>query len=58
MKKIAEYALETKTGARGLKRIMEKVLNNIMYDFSDYKNKTVNIDIKYIDNVLKIKKAA
>ena len=58
LEKIAEYALETKTGARGLKRIMEKVLNNIMYDFSDYKNKTVNIDIKYIDNVLKIKKAA
>ena len=58
LEKIAEYALETKTGARGLKRIMEKVLNNIMYDFSDYKNKTINIDIKYIDNVLKIKKAA
>lgn len=58
LEKIAEYALETKTGARGLKRIMEKVLNNIMYDFSDYKNKTVNIDIKYIDNLLKIKKAA
>ena len=58
LEKIAEYALETKTGARGLKRNMEKVLNNIMYDFSDYKNKTVNIDIKYIDNLLKIKKAA
>ena len=58
LEKIAEYALETKTGARGLKRIMEQVLNNVMYDFSDYKGKTITIDTKYVVNTLKYKKAA
>lgn len=58
LEKIAEYALETKTGARGLKRIMEQVLNNVMYDFSDYKGKTITIDTKYVVNTLKHKKAA
>lgn len=53
---ISEYAYNQKTGARGLKSIMEKVLNNIMYDFVDYKNKDVEIDKAYICNI--IKKAA
>ena len=29
---IAEQALERKTGARGLRGIMEKIMNNIMYE--------------------------
>ena len=29
---IAEKALERKTGARGLRGIMEKIMNNIMYE--------------------------
>lgn len=56
--KIAEYALIRKTGARGLKTIMEKVLSNVMYDFSDYDGKTLTINTEYINNILKQRKAA
>lgn len=56
--KIVEYALDVKTGARGLRRIMEKVLSNVMYDFSDYNKNKVIIDLEYVENILQIKKAA
>lgn len=55
--KIVEYALDVKTGARGLRRIMEKVLSNVMYDFSDYNKNKVIIDLEYVENILQIKKA-
>jgi ATP-dependent Clp protease ATP-binding subunit ClpX len=58
LEKIAEYALSTHTGARGLKQIMEKVLGNVMYDFSEYTDKEVKIDKTYITNILQNKKAA
>ena len=32
MEAIAEKALERKTGARGLRGIMEKIMTNIMYE--------------------------
>lgn len=55
---IAEYALEMKTGARGLKKIMEAVLQDIMYSFNDYKGKTFQVTADYVKKMLKIKKAA
>lgn len=55
---IAEYSYKQKTGARGLKTVMEKILNNIMYDFSGYTNHEIIINSEYINNVLNIKKAA
>lgn len=58
LEKIAEYALNTHTGARGLKQIMERILGNVMYDFSDYTEKEVNIDEIYVMNKLQNKKAA
>lgn len=35
---IAEMALSRKTGARGLRGIMEKIMNNVMYDIPSKKN--------------------
>ena len=37
-KAIAKKALERKTGARGLRSIMENLLLDLMYDLSSYKN--------------------
>lgn len=55
---IAEYALEMKTGARGLKKIMEAVLQDIMYGFDEYKSKTFKITAEYVNKMLRQKKAA
>lgn len=55
---IAEYALEMKTGARGLKKIMEAVLQDIMYSFDEHKNKTFKITSEYVNKMLRQKKAA
>ena len=38
LKKIAEFAVEQKTGARGLRSIVEKLLMNLMYESPDYKD--------------------
>ena len=38
LKKIAEFAVEQKTGARGLRSIIEKLLMNLMYESPDYKD--------------------
>ena len=40
---IAKNALERKTGARGLRAILEKMLLETMYHMTDYKNKKVSI---------------
>lgn len=56
--KIADFALETKTGARGLKKIMEAVLHDIMYDFSEYKGKTFEITEAYVIEKMQKRKAA
>lgn len=45
---IAENCLEYNIGARGLRRIMENVLNDIMYEYSDSNINTINIDKNYI----------
>ena len=38
LKKIAELAVEQKTGARGLRSIIENLLMNLMYESPDYKD--------------------
>lgn len=56
LKLIAKIANSTKTGARGLRSILENVLTDIMFDFGgNLKVKVVNIDIAYVENSLKSK---
>jgi ATP-dependent Clp protease ATP-binding subunit ClpX len=43
LKEIAKLALQRKTGARGLRSILEDIMLDIMYDLPDYKGKTVTI---------------
>lgn len=52
--KVANDALEVKTGARGLRTIMEDILNDIMFDIDEYKGSNITVDYNY--NKLKIKK--
>ncbi len=41
LKEVARLAIVRKTGARGLRSILEDVMLDIMYDLPKYKNKTV-----------------
>ena len=50
--KVATDALNVKTGARGLRTIMEDLLNETMFNISDFENKNIVIDYSY--NKLKI----
>ncbi|MGM0519412.1 MAG: ATP-dependent Clp protease ATP-binding subunit ClpX [Campylobacterota bacterium] len=43
LKELAKLAIERKTGARGLRSILEDIMLDIMYDLPKYKNKTVKI---------------
>lgn len=43
LKEIAKLALQRKTGARGLRSILEDIMLDIMYDLPDYKGKTITI---------------
>jgi ATP-dependent Clp protease ATP-binding subunit ClpX len=43
LKEIAKLALERKTGARGLRSILEEIMLDIMYDLPEYKGKTITI---------------
>ncbi|XPV68817.1 MAG: ATP-dependent Clp protease ATP-binding subunit ClpX [Halarcobacter sp.] len=43
LKEIARLAIERKTGARGLRSILEDIMLDIMYDLPLYKDKTVTI---------------
>ena len=52
LKELAKLAIERKTGARGLRSILEDIMLDIMFDLPDYKNKTITISK---DVVLKIK---
>ena len=40
---IAKKAIERKTGARGLRSIMEDIMLDIMFELPEYKNKTITI---------------
>jgi ATP-dependent Clp protease ATP-binding subunit ClpX len=52
LKELASLAIERKTGARGLRSILEDIMLDIMFDLPDYKNKTITITK---DVVLKLK---
>jgi ATP-dependent Clp protease ATP-binding subunit ClpX len=43
LKEIAKLAIERKTGARGLRSILEDIMLDIMYDLPTYKDKTITI---------------
>ncbi len=49
---IADEAIATDTGARGLRGVMERVLMDIMYENAGKKNKKVKIDADYVKDVL------
>jgi len=52
---VANEALKVKTGARGLRTIMEDKLNNVMFNIEDYKGCNITLDYKY--NKVKIIKS-
>ena len=53
---IAKIANSTKTGARGLRSILENVLTDIMFDFGGNCDVTdVRINVEYVENSLKNK---
>ncbi|APW66810.1 ATP-dependent protease ATP-binding subunit ClpX [Poseidonibacter parvus] len=43
LKELARLAIERKTGARGLRSILEDIMLDIMFDLPNYKNKTITI---------------
>ncbi len=43
LKLIANKAIERKTGARGLRSILEDIMLDIMFDLPTYKGKTITI---------------
>lgn len=43
LKAIAKAAIERKTGARGLRSILEEIMLDVMYELPEYKGKTVTI---------------
>ena len=56
LKLVAKVANSTKTGARGLRSILENVLTDVMFDFAgNTENKDITIDEKYVENSLKDK---
>ena len=57
LKEIASKAIERKTGARGLRSILEEVMLDIMYELPEYKNKTITITKDVINQTKKPKVA-
>lgn len=56
LKLVAKVANSTKTGARGLRSILENVLTDVMFDYAgNTEVKNVKIDTKYIENSLQNK---
>lgn len=56
LKLVAKVANSTKTGARGLRSILENVLTNVMFDYAgNVEVKDIKIDAKYIENSLQNK---
>lgn len=51
LKELARLAIERKTGARGLRSILEDIMLDIMYDLPEYKNKTVTITKAVVQKV-------
>jgi ATP-dependent Clp protease ATP-binding subunit ClpX len=57
LKEIANAAIERKTGARGLRSILEDVMLDIMFDLPDYKDKTITITKDVVNKTKKPKVA-
>jgi ATP-dependent Clp protease ATP-binding subunit ClpX len=57
LKEIAHAAIKRKTGARGLRSILEDVMLDIMYELPEYKNKTVTITKDVVNKTKKPKVA-
>lgn len=51
IKELAEQAIKTKTGARGLRGILERILQDIMYEAPDYPEGTTVI-IENLENII------
>lgn len=56
VKYIAEFAYDFGTGARGLRRILELILDDYFYNIDEYKNSTIKISIKEVESILNYKK--
>ena len=56
--RIAELAKENETGARGLRSIVETIMNPLMFDLSPYKDKTIMITLDMVNSSVKKKKVA
>lgn len=52
IKSIATIAHSLNIGARGLRSIMEDVLNEVMYDYSDKMGETITINKEYVEKCL------
>jgi ATP-dependent Clp protease ATP-binding subunit ClpX len=57
LKQIAQNAIKRKTGARGLRSVLEEVMLDVMYELPEYKNKTVIITKDVINKTKKPKVA-
>ncbi len=57
LKEIAVKAIERKTGARGLRSILEDIMLDVMYELPEYKNKTVTITRDVVNKTKKPKVA-
>ena len=49
---IVDKAIDSGVGARGLRGIMEKVMEDYMFRCAEYKNKNINITKKNIEKIL------
>lgn len=54
---IAETAVKSQTGARGLRNIIETIMLDIMYDAPDMEEKQINITKKFVEEKLGMKVA-
>jgi ATP-dependent Clp protease ATP-binding subunit ClpX len=48
---VAKAAIDRKTGARGLRSILEDVMLDVMYELPEYKGKTVNITEDVVNKI-------
>jgi len=57
LKQIAQLAIERKTGARGLRAILEDIMLDIMFELPEYSSKTVTINKDVVNKTKKAKVA-
>ena len=46
LKEISEMAIVRKTGARGLRSILDEIMLDVMFDVKKYKSKEIKIEFK------------